>query len=221
MVRTDFGSTPDFARAVAIQADGKIVAAGGGSIPGGVSVDFALARYNADGSLDPTFGAGGKVVTNLYATEYANGVAIQADGKIIAVGATTATSGLNGYEFAVARYNPNGSLDTSFGGVGYVITPFTSTLDTAQSVLIQPDGKIVAAGVANAGSPSTQDLALARYSPDGSLDASFDGDGKVQTQDPGAAGAWSVAIQPDGKLAVAGGIVARYNTDGSLDTASA
>ncbi|HEX6680654.1 MAG TPA: PASTA domain-containing protein [Gaiellaceae bacterium] len=217
LVRTDFGVSSDFASAVAIQADGKIVAAGGAA-SGGVSGDFALVRYNPDGSLDSTFGGGGKVVTNLQRNEFARGLAIQPDGKIVAVGQTTATTGVAGYDFAVARYNPDGSLDASFGGVGYVITPFTSTLDGADAVLIQPDGKIVAAGVANAGSPSTQDIALARYNPDGGLDGSLDGDGKVETQDPGAGGAWGVALQADGKLVAAGGIVARYNANGALDS---
>ncbi len=217
-LHTDFGGSFDAGQAVAIQADGKIVVAGFASSSSSPTYsDFALARYNPDGSLDSTFGASGKVMTNLQRNETAHALAIQADGKIVAVGRTrAAASGLD-YDFAVARYNSNGSLDTSFGGVGYVVTPFTSAYDVANSVLIQPDGKIVAAGVADTSLPSTQDFALARYNPDGSLDGSFDGDGKVQTRDPVAAGAWSVAIQGDGRLVVAGGIIARYNADGNLD----
>ena len=218
-VRTDFGSL-EFGYALAIQADGKIIVAGARfSFTSGGS-DFALARYNPDGSLDSSFGAGGKVVTdlqNLQRTDYASGLAIQADGKIVAIGSIFAGGPGRNWDFAIARYNSNGSLDTSFGGVGFVTTSFTSEFDVAQAGLIQPDGKIVVAGVANASSPSTQDFALARYNPDGSLDGSFGVGGKVETQDPAAAGAWGVAIQPDGKLIAAGGIVARYNPDGSLD----
>ncbi len=219
-VRTDFGGS-DFGTAVAVQADGKIVVAGGGFLTGvSTSTDFALARYNPDGSLDSTFGGSGKVVTDIHRGDVALGLAIQGDGKIVAVGTTnTAATGID-YDFALVRYNPNGSLDSSFGGVGWVITPFTtfaSSRDIADSVVVQPDGKIVAAGVANASTPSVQDFALARYNPDGSLDGSFDGDGKVDTPDPAAAGAESIAIQPDGKLVVAGNLIARYDSSGSLD----
>jgi uncharacterized delta-60 repeat protein len=215
-VQTSFGGQ-EAASAVAIQPDARIVVAGEAFIPGVGHTRFALARYTANGGLDPTFGAGGKVATDLLASSRARGVAIQRDGKIVAVGSKVVGPGRD-WDFAVARYNPDGSLDTSFGGAGYVITQFTSAFDQAEAVLIQPDGKIVAGGVANASSPSTQDFALARYNPDGSLDGGFGVAGKVDTQDPAAAGAWSVAIQPDAKLVVGGGIVARYNAGGSLDT---
>lgn len=217
-VRTDFGGL-DFGYALAIQADGKTIVAGG-RFTSDDRLDFALARYNPDGSLDSSFGAGGKVVTdvqNLQRADYATGLAIQADGKIVAVGSIFAGGPGRNWDFAIARYNPNGSLDSSFGGVGFVTTSFTSEFDVAQAGLIQPDGKIVVAGVANASSPSTQDFALARYNADGSLDGSFGVGGKVETQDPAAAGAWSVGIQPDGKIIVAGGLLARYKPDGSLD----
>jgi uncharacterized delta-60 repeat protein len=202
-VRTDFGTLWDGASAVAIQADGKIVVAGSRN-----ALDFALARYSPDGSLDSSFGGSGKVVTDLQSADWAHGVAIQPDGKIVAVGT-------QGGRFAVVRYNPNGSLDTSFGGVGYVITSITGGYDWAASILIQPDGKIVAAGYGNAGSPvENPGLALARYNPDGSTDASFGVAGKVYTRDPGAS---NVATQADGKLVVAGGIVSRYDANGRLD----
>jgi uncharacterized delta-60 repeat protein len=218
-VRTDFGGSDDRGSAVAVQADGKVVVAGWALVPDvTVYTDVALARYNVDGSLDSSFGSGGKVLTNLERTDFANDLAIQPDGKIVVVGGErTAPSG-HDYAFATARYNPNGSLDTTFGGSGYVITPFTEGLDSAEGVVVQPDGKIVAVGVADASSPDTQDLALVRYNTDGSLDAGFDSDGKVQTRDPASAGGWNVARQADGKLVVAGGIVARYNPDGSIDS---
>jgi uncharacterized delta-60 repeat protein len=196
-----------WAYAVAIQRDGKIVVAGSAAA---ADDDVALARYNPDGSLDSTFGLDGKVVTNLGQSDYAYGLAIQPDGKLVVVGQTAAL--MADRDFALARYNPDGSLDATFGGAGFVITP---SLDSAESVVIQPDGKIVAAGFADdtAGSVS---LGLARYNPDGSLDASFDGDGTVETRD--LWGAASVALQTDGKIvATAGGMIARYTASGSLD----
>jgi uncharacterized delta-60 repeat protein len=215
-VRTDFGGTDDRGFAVAIQADGKIVVAGWAFVPNlTYYTDVALARYNPDGSLDSSFGSGGKVVTNLQRTDFARGLAIQPDGKIVAVGGTrTAPTGFV-YDFAVVRYNSDGSLDTTFGGSGYVVTPFSSSHDVAEGVVIQADGKIVAAGVADAGAPETARHALARYNPDGSLDGSFDGDGKVE----GAPRTWAstIALQRDGKLVVATGDVSRYNVNGSRD----
>jgi uncharacterized delta-60 repeat protein len=217
-VQTDFGGSDDRGSAIAVQADGKIVVAGWALVPDVTFyTDVALARYNPDGSLDSSFGSGGKVLTNLERTDFANGLAIQPDGKIVVVGGERSAPSGQDYSFAAVRYNPDGSLDSTFGGSGYVVTPFTDGLDSAEGAIVQPDGKIVAAGVADASSPDTQDLALARYNPNGSLDASFDSDGKVQTRDPASAGAWIVARQADGKLVVAGGIVARYNPDGSLD----
>ncbi|MGH2978058.1 MAG: hypothetical protein ACRDLQ_00285, partial [Solirubrobacterales bacterium] len=110
-VLTDFGAR-DVVRSIAIQDDGKIVAAGTGGAP---NPDFALARYNPDGSLDPSFDGDGRVVTDFFdSSDQALGVAIQADGKIVAAGATTA--GTTPRDFALARYNPDGSLDPSFDG---------------------------------------------------------------------------------------------------------
>ena len=210
-VRTDFGPGWDaWAEALAIQRDGKIVVAGNAWRYETQDDDFALARYNADGSLDSTFGGDGRVVSSLQKSDYGNDLAIQADGKIVVVGQTAALPPAD-RDFALARFNADGSLDTSFGGAGFVITP---TFDVATSVLIQPDGKIVAAGFASDMSPPS--LGLARYNAEGSLDASFAGDGMVEM--PNATGARSVALQPDGKIVVAAGLVARYNADGSLDT---
>src|SRR6266536_6144139 len=155
-VTTDFGGS-DSAQAVAIQSDGKILAAG---LSG--AGDFALARYNADGSLDPSFGSGGKVTTDFGGFDLALGVALQSDGKIVAAG-----QGGSSFDFALARYNADGSLDTSFGSGGKVTTDF-GVFDAATAVAIQRDGKIVATG--STFSSGFQQFALARYNADGSLD---------------------------------------------------
>jgi uncharacterized delta-60 repeat protein len=211
-IRTVFGGSysSSGASSVAIQHDGKIVVAGGAYVYG-VSADseFALARYEPDGTLDSSFGVAGKVLVNLNHDDYADGLAIQPDGKIVAVGG----SGVgNDSDFSIARFNQDGSLDGGFGANGIVTTPF-SGYDYANAVLVQRDGRIVAAGTSNSAG-----FALARYNPDGSLDATFDGDGKVELQDQRAPAVMGIAEQPDGKLVVAGGFMAaRYKTNGSLD----
>jgi uncharacterized delta-60 repeat protein/uncharacterized repeat protein (TIGR01451 family) len=215
---TDFGGF-DAAFGVALQADGKIVAAGQGGPGGG----FALARYNTDGSLDPSFGSGGEVTTHFTSGfEVVIAVAIQLDGKIVVTGQTFA----GGFQqFALARYNTDGSLDTSFASGGIVATNFGFDSAFGGALAIQPDGKIVAAGRAGT------DFLLARYNGDGSLDATF-GSGGIVTTDFGGTvfdAAFGVALQSNGKIVAAGGTfngfvgpsadfaLARYNPDGSLD----
>ncbi|MFN9437114.1 MAG: cadherin domain-containing protein, partial [Planctomycetota bacterium] len=222
-VTTAVESFDDTARSVAIQSDGKIVVAGTSYIWGN-AYDFALTRYNSDGSLDTTFDGDGKVTTNLGSShDEANSLAIQSDGKIVVAGYSYAGSLA---DFALARYNSDGSMDTTFDGDGKVTTAVGSFDDTARSLAIQSDGKIVVAGSSHNG--SNWDFALVLYNSNGSLDTTFDFDGKVTT----AVGssfdyAYSVAIQSDGKIVVAGRILngsnwdfalTRYNSDGSLDT---
>ena len=142
IVTTNFNGT-DFVRAIAVQPDGKIVVAGFTSITG--RGDFALARYNRDGTLDDSFGTGGTVTTDFVAgsLDQALSVAIQADGKIVAAG----TAAINGNsDFALARYNRDGTLDATFGAGGTVTTDFAGASDQAFSVAVQTVGKIVAAG---------------------------------------------------------------------------
>ncbi len=171
-VVTDFGSsTSDDSRSVVVQADGKIVVAGGSNSGG--SASFALTRYLSDGSLDTSFGSVGKVVTDFDSSAYDAGfsVTLQADGKIVVTGVI---SMLGGGDFAIARYNSNGSLDTSFGGTGKVVTDISSsTNDLGYSVTVQTDGKIVVAGGSNSG--GSYNFAVVRYNSDGSLDATFNG----------------------------------------------
>jgi uncharacterized delta-60 repeat protein len=164
-VVTDFSGAADVARAAVLQSDGRIVA-GGFTTPAGGLANFALARYNANGSLDATFGQGGKVVTDFAGTEDVGwGAVLQGDGRIV-------LAGRSGNDFALARYNANGSLDATFGQGGKVVTDFAGTIDGGLAAALQRDGRIVVAGASvNTGT----DFALARYNPDGSLDATFGG----------------------------------------------
>jgi len=220
-VITPIGSSHDYANSVAIQVDGKIVAAGRSN---GANYDFAVVRYNTDGTLDTSFGGTGKVVTPVGSYSVANSVAIQTDGKIVVAG--NSFNGAN-IDFAVVRYNTNGTLDTSFNGTGKVVTAVGGGYDSAQSVAIQADGKIVAAG--GGYNDADVDFAVVRYNTNGTLDTSFGGTGKVVTPIDSNSGdlAQSVAIQSDGKIVAAGYsigstdgdfAVVRYNTNGSLDT---
>jgi len=149
------------------------------------------------------------------------GLAVQSNGKIVAVGYSLA--GAND-DFALVRYNPDLTLDTSFQGTGKVLTDFGAGNDRAEAVAIQPDGKIVVVGYALMG--ANNDIALARYTPDGSLDFSFDGDGKTTLNlGPGNDELFGVAIQPDGKIVVIGRtfvsnydyLIARFESTGALD----
>jgi uncharacterized delta-60 repeat protein len=228
-VLTDFGEGRlDFAHAMAIQSDGKIVATGNSDPGGEATSDFALSRYNLDGTLDPTFNTTGTVLTDFSGCgglgcsreEGPWALAIQSDGKIVAAGGSDASS----YppDFALARYLPDGTLDPTFNGTGKVLTDFSIGFegrDTAYALAIQSDGKIVAAGAAEDANGSS-DFALARYNPDGTLDPTFNATGMVLTDFTGSGGldvALSMAIQPDGKIVAAGTALARYNPDGTLD----
>jgi len=126
-VTTEVGGIFEAASAVAIDANGKIVAAGG-TAPSGFCCQFALARYNSNGTLDTSFGSGGKVTTFFGAIATASAVAIQTDGKIIAAGGKFDPFGTG---FALARYNSDGSLDTSFGSAGKVVTSFGGAFEGA------------------------------------------------------------------------------------------
>ncbi|MCZ7624563.1 MAG: delta-60 repeat domain-containing protein [Candidatus Methylomirabilis sp.] len=170
---TDFGgSFQTGARALVLQPDGKLVAAGVADANFGTP-DFALARYNADGSLDTTFGTGGKVTTDfggLFGNDDARALVIQPDGKLVAAGVSDGNS-------ALARHNPDGELDTSFNGTGKVTTGVGN--GGASALVLQPDGKLVAASLAVVG--LFTDFGLARYNPDGSLDGTFGVGGIVTT----------------------------------------
>lgn len=204
----DFGGT-DRANSLAIQPDGKIVVVG--STTSGTNV--AVARLNANGSLDTSFDTDGKLAIDLGGTaESANAVTIQSDGKIVIAGTT-------GADFAVIRLNgSNGSLDSTFGTGGKKIFDMGGANDSANAVAIQSDGKILAAGT------NGSNFAVARLNGlDGSFDNSFDIDGKVSFDMGGTDVARGVVIQPDGKIVVAGSngsdmaIARLLGSNGALD----
>ena len=187
----------------------------------------------ADGDLDPTFGPDGKVLTDFdHTVDIANGVAIQPDGKIVVVGTTHGENDFSNEDFAVARYNQDGTLDKSFGVGGKVQTDFPNLAAVASSVVVQTDGKIVVAGGAFPLFTFLGDFKVVRYNPDGSLDGSFGDGGIVTTIFPEGSYAFDVALQPDGKIIAAGTVfvdfnpgessntdfaLARYNPDGTPD----
>ncbi|PYJ06952.1 MAG: hypothetical protein DMF06_17020, partial [Verrucomicrobia bacterium] len=216
-------SSDDLALAVAIQPDGKIVAAGFAINVG--TDDFAVVRYNTDGSLDPTFDSDGKATFNIVPTfnDIATAVAIQPDGKIVVAGFSNNGSD---EDFTVIRLTDVGALDPTFNAIGITTFPIQSNNDAANAVAIQSDGKIVVAGYTETG--SQKDFGVARLTSTGVLDPSFDFDGKVASSiKVGDDIANSVAIQPDGKIVAAGlardsgpdtdFAAIRYNSDGTLD----
>ncbi|MFJ8017477.1 calcium-binding protein [Streptomyces sp. NPDC096339] len=204
---------------VVVQPDGKIITIGRANFEA-TSTDFALVRYNTDGSPDTTFGGGDGIVTTDFdiGNDEGTAVALQPDGKIVAVGGTANESG-NGAWLA-ARYNTDGSLDSTFGNGGKVVTEIDpDAIETALAVVVQPDGKIVAGG------ESIGVWSLVRYNANGTLDSGFDGDGRVITPIEGGCcdGVRGLALQSDGRIVAAGYSTAgftltRYNTNGSLDT---
>ncbi|MBP7475231.1 MAG: hypothetical protein KA810_08245 [Pyrinomonadaceae bacterium] len=278
-VTTDIATGNDGGRGVAIQADGKIVVVGASVT--GTNSDASIVRYNTDGTLDTTFDGDGKVVTAFFSRfDELIAVKILSDQKILALGRYQFSNTNSGFLGVLARYNTDGSLDTTFGGGdgfaqalmeqalalvvqtdGKIIVAggqatgqsdgqarqqrfnadgsndntfgngiagastnaiqydtFTGTDHDARAIALQPDGKIVVGGCRSSGSCS---YGLARLNPNGTLDNTFDGDGRVVTA--GSGQIHDLIIQPDGKILAIGQVsedfnVTRYNTDGSLDS---
>lgn len=244
VLTTDFFGGQDVVHALAIQPDGKIVAAGRALRDG--YFDFALARYNPDGRLDSTFGTGGKATLGLDDTPshiQANqdawaAVFVQPDGKIVAAGSTlyVPDSGLF-QDYIVARYHADGTLDASFGNGGVARASFCpdpcnrTTVVLPAGLVVQPDGKAVVAGHTAdhiRGQTPPVDWALARFTADGRLDPAFGTGGKVLLNLGDRDALHGVALQPDGRIVVAGQryttypttsqfVVARLTPAGALD----
>jgi len=195
---SNLSGSNEFAYAACLQEDGKIVTAGHEY----ETLDIVLMRFNTDGSLDNTFGTEGKVATDIdHVINEAYCLAIQPDGRIIAAGSTQYTS-VN-MDITLVRYNPDGSLDNTFSVDGIVVTSFSEYTDVAKAIALQTDGKILIAGGSDDGVDC--DVVLARYNPDGTLDHSFNENGKVITDiSCNSVYANAMVIQPDNKIVVAG-----------------
>ncbi len=227
---TSFSSGADSGQAVAIQSDGKLVVAGYSN-----ESNFAVARYNTDGTLDTSFGNDGKATTSI-GSNASKGldVQVQPDGKIVVAGHSN--NGTN-EDFALVRYNADGTLDTSFGEIasgqtrsGKLTTALGTKDDAIEGIVLQPDGKILVAGWSHDGSSNehANDVAIVRYTSKGDLDTTFDEDGKVVID-------FSVGntnknellldidLLPDSKIVAAGSVngdflAMRFNNNGNLDT---
>jgi uncharacterized delta-60 repeat protein len=212
---TDLGGPDDKASDAALLPDGGIVAVGSTDALGILKTAFGVVRYDPDGTPNRAFDGDGVVTTPFFGKgAVANAVAVQPDGKIVVAGFAVQASGINS-DFALARYNPDGTLDTSFDGDGIVTTDLGTEDDDARALAIQPDGRIVVVG------NTTDSVGLARYMPDGSLDQTF-GSGGVKISSIGSNVANGVALTADGQIVVAGDDagdfrLARYDANGELD----
>jgi len=222
-VITEFPNASTEARAMTIQADGRIVVTGQAIAPQGAGADIAVARYTTDGALDPAFGGDGTVTIDVEAIDDARAVAVPLDGRIVIAGTTRPLTAFE--DVAVLRLNRDGSLDPTFGTGGIVRTDAAGRQDFASSVMILRNGKIVVAGFASGDKlPGGFDILLARYDRNGALDSTF-GTGGIALADIGGGFdlITSAALQADGRILVGGPSVAgsftvsRYNTDGSPD----
>lgn len=231
--------------AMALQSDAKIVIVSSCKI--GATWDLCLLRYFANGVIDTAFGVNGAVTTDLQgADDFAAGIAIQPDGKIVVAATCENTLTITTRrDFCVARYTTTGALDSTFSGTGIVRTSFSNFDDVATSVTLQYDGKIVVAGYCanNAGMFNSTntfgiEMCVARYTDSGDLDTSFDGDGKLRTSIGGTSASFvrnkanAVAIASDGKIVLTGSryvgtasgftdtdlLLVRLLPDGALDT---
>lgn len=230
------GVTHAKAASLIVRPNGDIFVAGSGSVGRDYRSRprvFVLAKRRRDGGIDPSFGPPGNegvVYTDLHAStdEWANAAAAAPGGKIVLAGLAVVDETS---QFALARYLPDGRLDQSFGRNGTVLTDFRSSeSEAAHAIVVQPDGKIVVAGSAVIRHDRRRyvTIAVARFRTDGSLDPTFDDDGKVLTRVRTQAEATGIALQRDGRIIVVGTAMApgsrqelaivRYMPDGSLDT---
>lgn len=218
---------PRTAYGVAVQPDGRIITAGYANRNG--DNDIMLTRFTSTGSLDRRFGTGGTVLTDVSGSgsyDIGRALALQPDGKIVIAGQSSTGPGM-----ALARYDRNGHPDPGFGTAGLVATRIPGI---AYAVTVQPDGRIVVTGSADTGTGTGNDVAVARFRPDGTPDTTFSTDGLALTDISAGAGARAgddtgrgIALQPDGALVVAGSsnpgdgnrfALLRYRPDGTPDT---
>ncbi|MBE7497839.1 MAG: hypothetical protein HS117_23080 [Verrucomicrobiaceae bacterium] len=199
MVVTSTSGGYDRANAMVIQPDGKVVVAGSTQV-GSVS-HFLVLRYNYNGTLDTSFNGTGKVATQVGDDDVPRAMTLQADGKIVVAGSSRHGPNDN---FALVRYNTNGTLDSTFGTGGKVTTDFFDGNDSANAVVVQTDGKILAGGVAG----NSFVFAMARYHANGTLDTSFNGTGKsILNLGGGDHHARALTLLPDGRFVMAGSAI--------------
>ncbi|MBL9133011.1 MAG: hypothetical protein JNG86_17510, partial [Verrucomicrobiaceae bacterium] len=227
MVYTAIGAGDDQARTMIQQVDGRILV--GGYSHNGTNYDFALVRYNLDGSLDVTFNATGKVTTAISTgDDFVRSLALQPDGKIVAAGYSVAAGTGTSENVTMARYLPDGALDSSFGVAGKVIISLSTDADFGRSVAVLADGNILVAGEMRPSGGGSTNFFVARLTPGGALDSSFGSGGAVTTDVAGANDTvLTMKLQADGKMVVAGFAstagnnnfaLVRYNPNGTLDT---
>ncbi|HET6545143.1 MAG TPA: hypothetical protein VFG55_00170 [Rhodanobacteraceae bacterium] len=242
-VTIDFDSRADSCSAIAAQADGKILLAGSSEDSATSNSDFAIARLNADGSLDPTFGAGtGKTLVPFDVggsdVDIGDAITVQPDGKILVAG--WANTDTNGDDFALVRLLPDGTRDTTFNSTGRVTVGFdlvdsANRTDQADAVMIDPNGHILLGGIAEANAAGGFDFALVRLLSNGQLDTNFSADGRATIAfDFGASDSdvsYQSILQRDGKIVMIGAAdtgsgdsnfdaaIARLLPDGSPDPA--
>ena len=217
----------DYVASVIVQPDQKIVASGHSyhqlNLSAIASDDFSVVRLNPDGSLDTSFGVDGKVIVTQDSSEQAFASVLQSDGRLLVAGVSKTG---NNSDFSVIRLNTDGTLDTSFDKDGKLNISLGSDQDIARSIVRQPDGRILLAGSCSDGSKNN--FCLVRLNTDGSLDTSFDSDGKlIVPVGSSDSEAYGVTVQPDGRIVVVGralvdgnwdASVIRLNSDGTLDT---
>ncbi len=212
--------TNEFAYAGAVQSDGKIVVAG--KVWNGSNHDIQMVRFNANGTVDTDFGAGGAYVHGISENDSARAVAIQEDGKIVVAGVSG--EGNEATSIVVIRLNEDGSPDdTGFGTGGIVITDTPGTYDDVCSIAAQDDGTILVGGSAYFDATYNRDFLVVRYQSNGAIDTTFGSSGFARAQDTDSPLGKKMAVQGDGKIVVAGyfgssGRIARLNANGSLDT---
>jgi len=227
VAQIDFARSEDTAKSVVFQADGKILLGGEGRSAGGTYGIHALTRLSANGIVDTTFGSAGKVVTDFGRPSHVHALAVQADGKILAIGEAYSTD--DGGAAAVARYNSDGTLDSSFGTAGMVLQNIGSSAN-GHAILQQPDGKILIAGYTTNPTTTRSQFFVARLLSTGNLDTGFGTGGISQAAiGIGLNYCHSMQLQADGKILLAGGAsvtatanhdfaLARFNADGSADS---
>ncbi len=241
----NFGATGDLGNAVAVDSHNRVVVAGWSFQPGGsLNYDFAVARFNTDGSLDTSFSGDGKRLQsfgNAFESDQATAVAVDSQDRIVVAGTSDqdTTNAVNN-DFAIARYTTSGALDTSFSSDGKRVQNFAAapSSDTASAVSVDAGNRVVVAGASDQSDAGLgQDFAIARYTASGALDTSFSSDGKrLQNFVSGdnADRANALAIDSQGRIVAAGlsdqdpvvsplGVnedfaIARYTTSGALDT---